>query len=35
MTISEGREAHVEGIDDDACMEAFTRKNVGRITISC
>ena len=22
-------------IDADACMEAFTRKNVGRITISC
>ena len=22
-------------IDSDACMEAFTRKNVGRITISC
>ena len=22
-------------IDSDACMEAFTRKNVGRISISC
>ena len=22
-------------IDDDACMEAFTRKNVGRISTSC
>ena len=22
-------------IDSDTCMEAFTRKNVGRITISC